>query len=225
MKPITVIFPLLDTWKIITSPCDHVPSHYTNELGMTYAFDFAKAKDTTLPMLTRLLGIKTESCEAWNAHVISPIAGKVVEVQTDVPDRKNLFLLKDIFSGLYPLLFVFNKKRKNIKKVFGNYVIVQNENCCCLLAHLKENSIKVELDQSIEAGEFIGKIGHNGSSQMPHLHFQLMDSSNLLTAKGMATNFNLQLKNELNKWSEMPMYVPCRHQEVKATNKLLERNI
>ena len=40
MKSMTVTFPLPGKWQVVTSPGNHVPSHYTNVLGMTYAFDF-----------------------------------------------------------------------------------------------------------------------------------------------------------------------------------------
>ena len=214
MKSMTVTFPLPGIWQVVTSPGNHVPSHYTDALGMTYAFDFAKPKDINIPLLSRLFSVKTMSCEGWNAEVISPIKGEVVEVQRNIADRKRLCLFIDIFFGLYPFLFLLSKKKSNIEKVFGNYVIIKNESCCCLLAHLKERSIRVKPGEIIESGHFVGRIGHNGSSQIPHLHFQLMDSPNLLKAKGIASNFNLNTKNELGKWVEMPRFVPRRHQVV-----------
>jgi len=220
-RTMTITFPLRGIWRVVTSPGDHVPSHYTDALGMTYAFDVAKSKDLNISILTRLLGVKTKICEAWNADVLSPITGEVVKVQNNIADRKKLIFYMDIVSGLYPFLFTLSNKKRNIEKIFGNYVIIKNENCCCLLAHLKEGSIKVKPTDTINAGDFVGKIGHNGSSQIPHLHFQLMDSPNLLEAKGIPASFNLKVKDELGQWSEIPRCVPRRHQVVQEANKLL----
>jgi len=214
MESMTVTFPLLGTWQVVTSPGDHVPSHYTDALGMTYAFDVAKCKDVGISILTRLRGVKTASCEAWNAEVVSPISGQVIEVQKSMADRKKLSLFIDALTGLYP--FLFSKNKKSFKKIFGNYVIIENKSCCCLLAHLKENSIIIAPGENIEAGDVVGRIGHNGSSQMPHLHFQLMDSPRLIEAKGIPANFNLKVKDELGHWHKKTMFVPCRHQIIQA---------
>jgi len=35
----------------------------------------------------------------------------------------------------------------------------------------------------------LGRVGHSGNSTAPHLHFQHMDSSNLLSAKGIPCAF------------------------------------
>ncbi|MCF6212240.1 MAG: hypothetical protein L3K24_16600, partial [Gammaproteobacteria bacterium] len=45
MSEIIVCSPLRGAWQVVISPADHIPSHYTEMLGISYAFDFAKRKD------------------------------------------------------------------------------------------------------------------------------------------------------------------------------------
>lgn len=72
----------------------------------------------------------------------------------------------------------------------GNYIIIECEdNVYAALVHLQTGSIQVSVGQSIKKGEVIGRVGHSGNSFAPHLHFQLMDSSNIATANGLPCAF------------------------------------
>ena len=59
--------------------------------------------------------------------------------------------------------------------------------------------------QNIKKGEVIGRVGHSGNSFAPHLHFQLMDSSDIASANGLPCAFeqydafqNGEWKKEVN---------------------------
>ena len=57
------------------------------------------------------------------------------------------------------------------------------------LVHLQKGSISVSVGQSVKKGYVLGKVGHSGNSFSPHLHFQLMDSSDILSARGLPCAF------------------------------------
>ena len=56
-------------------------------------------------------------------------------------------------------------------------------------AHLQPGSVSVAAGQRVRAGDLLGRVGHTGNSTSPHLHFQLMDSADLLQAHGIACAF------------------------------------
>lgn len=88
MTPINVTFPLKGLWQVVTSPANHVPSHYTEMLGMTYAFDFAKRADTKIPFFKTLKGYSVQQCQGWEQEIICPADGKVVALHNNEMDRK-----------------------------------------------------------------------------------------------------------------------------------------
>lgn len=55
---------------------------------------------------------------------------------------------------------------------YGNLVVVEHElGYYTLYAHLSE--IIVELNESVDTGQALGKVGSSGRSTGPHLHFEI----------------------------------------------------
>jgi len=59
-----------------------------------------------------------------------------------------------------------------------------------LYAHLIPFSITVDVGHFIHTGCILGKLGSSGSSSIPHLHFQVMDSPSSLGAHGLPFLFD-----------------------------------
>jgi murein DD-endopeptidase MepM/ murein hydrolase activator NlpD len=56
----------------------------------------------------------------------------------------------------------------------GNFVsIIHNDSTIAIYAHLKKNSIIVNVGDTIKTGQLIGKSGCNGKSIYPHLHIHV----------------------------------------------------
>ena len=65
----------------------------------------------------------------------------------------------------------------------GNYVVIQHsDGNFTLYAHLHENSILVKAGDSVEQGQVIGKMGSSGYSTGTHLHFEVREGQNNLSA-------------------------------------------
>lgn len=72
----------------------------------------------------------------------------------------------------------------------GNHVIVDHRNGeFTLYAHLRQGTIIVKPGEAIARGQEVGRCG-NSASNGPHLHFQLMDGSDLDTARGIPPVFH-----------------------------------
>ena len=84
----------------------------------------------------------------------------------------------------------FRLRRDSIQSVTGNYIIIKyDDHIYAAFAHLKYGSVKVRIGQKVKKGDLLGCIGHSGNSFFPHLHFQLMDSDDMCSAKGIPCAF------------------------------------
>jgi len=74
--------------------------------------------------------------------------------------------------------------------LFGNYVVIDHENGeFSLCAHLSAGSIRVKQGDRVKRGQRVAKVGTTGLSSEPHLHFQLMDGPDYLTANSLPVMF------------------------------------
>jgi murein DD-endopeptidase MepM/ murein hydrolase activator NlpD len=71
----------------------------------------------------------------------------------------------------------------------GNHVILRCGDVYAGFAHLTTGSVAVGAGQQVRVGDVLGRVGHTGNSTAPHLHFQLMDGPDPLTARGVPCAF------------------------------------
>jgi murein DD-endopeptidase MepM/ murein hydrolase activator NlpD len=77
-------------------------------------------------------------------------------------------------------------------------------------AHLTTGSVSVRSGQAVRSGELIGRVGHTGNSTAPHLHFQLMDSPDAMTARGVPCAFRrLEIERD-GRWEMAESVIPRR---------------
>ena len=89
-------------------------------------------------------------------------------------------------------------------------MIVATAGTYALYAHLAPGSVAVGGGQQIRAGEVLGRVGHSGNSTAPHLHFQLMDSSDPLQARGIPCAFAAYLVERDGRWRRVEPGIPHR---------------
>lgn len=74
--------------------------------------------------------------------------------------------------------------------VGGNHVVIDHGNGeYGFYAHLSEGTIAVAPGDFVKKGQVIAKLGSTGNSDGPHLHFQIMDSPDLVSANGLPVSF------------------------------------
>jgi hypothetical protein len=196
-QPYAIEFPLRGEWSVPQSPGDKIPSHGTELFGSSYAYDFVRINwnlkihkfyhKSVLKYL--LFGVSLNECYGWGESIYSPFDGIVVRINNGVNEREPVSIINDLMYQ--------NRMNNDIRNgilnmgnIAGNYIIIRNtENIFGLFAHLKLNSILVKENEHVTAGQKIGLIGHSGNSMAPHLHFQLTDSSDYNSAKGIPCCF------------------------------------
>lgn len=215
-EPIIVEFPLRGEWLSPNTPGTKVPSHGTNQLGTRYAYDFIQVDWNRMGtpayrvgvMQYLFSGVKLSDYYCWGQEVYSPCDGIVVGAEDGYAENEKTNLLADM-SNAYKNAHYFDPEKDDIQSVAGNYVIIKySENVYAALCHLQTGSIQVSVGQMIKKGEVIGRVGHSGNSFAPHLHFQLMDSSDISVANGVPCAFEQYEIFQDNEWQIIENGIP-----------------
>lgn len=164
-----------------------------------------------------LLGMPLLHWFGWGQNVYAPCDGKILRVKDGFKERKTVHLIVDQLIAIKNALF-FNPTKGDLQTVAGNYIIMQAGELFVALAHFQKDSICVSAGQHIQAGDLLGRVGHSGNSTSPHLHFQLMDGPDWLTAKGIPCAFKRYECFTGNRWEEVLGGIPSDQDRIRMLN-------
>jgi hypothetical protein len=216
--PVVVELPLRGEWTVERTPADRIPSHGTDVLGQRYAYDFVRTDDR--PGLRvhpagrlrwLLVGGRTRDAYGWGQPVHAATDGEVVAVVDGVPERTWLHVVRETRAVLRTTRRFRSDPSFDPTTLAGNYVITRRaaDGVCALYAHLVPGSVAVAEGQRVAAGEVLGRVGHSGNSTAPHLHFQLMDSSEARRARGVPCAFAAyDLRRSGGRWEPVHDAIP-----------------
>lgn len=103
-----------------------------------------------------------------------------------------------------------------MQSVAGNYIIIKfGDTTYAALCHLQTGSIQVSVGENVTKGEIIGNVGHSGNSFSPHLHFQLMDSSDISIANGLPCAFEEYELFKNNTWQKVTEGIPANKDRIR----------
>ena len=115
-------------------------------------------------------GRALEDYHCWDRPVLAPAAGTVVTVVENLPDLP--------IGEMDP------------QNPAGNHVVLDFGNDeFGFLAHLRRESIKVDVGDSVEQGQELGRCGNSGNTTEPHLHFHLQTTPTLHEGEGLPAQF------------------------------------
>ena len=220
-QAVVVEFPLRgEGWMAVTTPADRIPSHGTDMLGQRYAFDLLKVDDRKgvhfHPASTwrgNLLGGATRECYAWDAPIHAPLDGEVVRAQDGIPERGWIHPARELAVVLKNAITFTPAK---LPQILGNHVILRGGDIYAGFAHLRPGSVAVTPGEAVRAGDVIGRVGHTGNSTAPHLHFQLMDSADLMTARGVPCAFRAYEVLRDGEWVPVEKGIPRSSERIRC---------
>ncbi len=220
---IAVEFPLEGEWFAPHTPGTKIPSHGFDMLGQRYAYDFMRvirSGKKELPFKGDswryyLLGKPLPHWYGWGQNVYAPCSGKIIIAKDGLKERQRVHLLIDLFVVLKNALF-FDPEKHDLHRAIGNYIIMQTENAYAMFAHFQNGSLCVTEGQDVKTGQCLGRVGHSGNSTAPHLHFQLMDSADLLTAKGIPCSFIRYERFQNGEWKEVLHGIPSDKDRIRG---------
>ncbi len=117
---------------------------------------------------------------AYGKDVLAVARGTVVAIKNGIPDNKPQLTEKETQKlGKF-----------NLDNMAGNYVVLElSKGIFAFYANLKPDSIKVKVGGKVTEGQVLGQIGNSGQSQLPHLHFQVVDRPSYLAGNGVPYTF------------------------------------
>ncbi len=147
--------------------------HAAKDLGLTqnfmrYSLDLNNTNDNF--EVFRDTGASNEDWYAWGQPVYASGDGTVVAATDIEPDN--------IRGG--ENFFRPDKLKTNPMHFYGNYLVIDHGNGeFSMLGHLQQGSLLVKAGDIVQRGQAIAKMGNSGSSNNPHLHFELRTGKDL----------------------------------------------
>ena len=116
-------------------------------------------------------GTRNEDHFAFGAEVLAVGDGTVAFVRDGMPEETP---------------FEPSKSLRQPLDYGGNEVVLELEpGVFAFYAHLQPGSIRVEIGETVKAGQVLGLLGNTGNTDAAHLHFQLSDGPDVLTATSL----------------------------------------
>lgn len=124
-------------------------------------------------------GDKNSDWPAWEQPVRATADGVVSDAGDGEPDNQR---------G-QPSLFKPEVLKDTPMKFYGNYVVIDHGNGeFSLMGHLRQGSVKVKKGDTVTRGQQLAQVGSSGSSNNPHLHYELRTGATL-QVEGLPAQF------------------------------------
>jgi hypothetical protein len=155
---------------------------------------------------------RNESYLTFGAEVLAVTDGQIVDVRDGMAEN--------VPHVLPP---------SNIATAAGNYVVeALADGAFALYAHVQPGSLRVRPGDRVRRGDVLALVGNTGNSDMPHLHFHVMDRPSPLDSNGLPyvfDHFQLEATVDVNAANPQPVFVQgprARHALMPMNGDLLD---
>lgn len=175
-------FPLNGAWIPVNTsdnPYEHRRMH-----SQEFGFDLVKT-DSNMKIIPDT-GNQNNKIVYYGTEVLAIAEGLVVDIFESFPENPGAgeLISQEQMQELFPITGY-------LPIAAGNYIVIEHQGEeFSFYAHLIPNSLKVKSGEKVKQGQVLGLLGNSGNSTAPHLHFQLMQGSDPLTARGLPCKFD-----------------------------------
>lgn len=141
------------------------------QIAQRFATDWVKMGDDGLIARNGDLS-QNANYYGYGAEALAVADGVVVEVKNGIAEN-----VPQTKKRAVPI---------TLETITGNYVLLDLGNGrFALYAHLQPQSLKVKVGDKVKPGQVLGLIGNSGNSDLPHLHFHIVNAASPLGAEGI----------------------------------------
>ncbi|MEQ8222741.1 MAG: peptidoglycan DD-metalloendopeptidase family protein [Candidatus Eremiobacterota bacterium] len=181
--------PFKGEWFVLWGGDTKALNRYNSDPTMRFCFDFIVIDGNK--KTHKDIGEKNEDYYAYGQEVFSPADGTVTDVIDGV--RDNIPGINNPYSKL------------------GNAVYIQHSDYeVSILAHLKPGSIKVRPGDKVKRGDPVGLCGNSGDSILPHIQYNLQNSSVMQYGTGIKCYFKKLMIKKSGDMEEKLDYSPTQ---------------
>lgn len=155
-------------WQVVWGGRSLAENYHAANRGQRFAYDIVRVVDGNRHDGD---GTSLEDYHCWDQPILAPAAGRVLAAVGNLPDQA---------IGT-----------TNASQPAGNHVMLDLGNDeYALLAHLRQDSLKVGKGDTVAAGQELGRCGNSGNTSEPHLHVHLQDAPLFGEGDGLPAFFN-----------------------------------
>jgi Peptidase family M23 len=220
--PVVLTLPFHGTWLALNTPARRVPSHGTHFLGQTFAIDFVAVDGRRRTSAVRdwrsvLAPEPPDRFYSLDRPILAPASGRIVAVHDGEPEHP---ARRSPLTVVPYLLTQASRLRQGLTAVTGNYMILalDVDGPYVAMVHLRPGSMRVGIGEAVTVGQPLATCGNSGNSTQPHLHIQVMDSPELLNARGVPMvfrNYRASKRGE-DRPRDVPQGIPGHREVVEA---------
>jgi urea transporter/murein DD-endopeptidase MepM/ murein hydrolase activator NlpD len=182
--------PFMGSWQVYQG----YDGEHTHRGIWRYALDFIVTEEGKS---FRNNGLVLEDFFCFGLPIVSPCYGQVVQLQNHLLDNA--------------------VGEVNLRDNWGNYLLIHlYDGVYILLAHLRQNTINVQVGDWLKTGQIVAQCGNSGRSPQPHLHFSVLRYSNPEAETRAFHLTGILLQNENNDTVFRLWANPKQHEKVTA---------
>ncbi len=127
-------------------------------------------------------GKKNTDYPGFGRTLIAPAAGTIVRATADRPDQP-------VGDESNPDFFAPQYKKLGGGDP-GNHVVIDHGNGeFSMIAHFQAGSLMAKVGDAVAQGQVLGKLGHSGDTNAPHVHYQLQAGPDIVNSDGLPCRF------------------------------------